>query len=91
MDKQREDFEKWWHKECCHLEGSDEASFVRYVSWEAWKASRAAIVVELPEKDDLSLAGDESTKFVIKFRNSAIDECTDSIRAAGLSIKEANQ
>lgn len=73
MDKQREDFEKWWHKECCHLEGSDEASFVRYVSWEAWKASRAAIVVELPEMVDFELL-DES-------------QVRDSLIAAGLSIK----
>ncbi|WP_439076076.1 ead/Ea22-like family protein [Serratia sarumanii] len=48
---------------------------------------RLATPVRLPEKDDLRLAGDASTKVVIKFRNSAIDECDKAIRAAGFTVE----
>ncbi|HGM6654466.1 MULTISPECIES: hypothetical protein [Serratia] len=86
MDRLREEFEKWFNKEMVlHISASNET--VVRLMWKAWQASRAAIVVGLPEKDDLRLAGDASTKVVIKFRNSAIDECAESIRSIGLSIK----
>ncbi|HEI8668424.1 TPA: hypothetical protein SLF59_000580 [Serratia marcescens] len=48
---------------------------------------RLATPVRLPEKDDLRLAGDASTKVVIKFRNSAIDECAKALRASGFTVE----
>lgn len=49
--------------------------------------AKLATPVRLPEKDDLRLAGDASTKVVIKFRNSAIDECAEALRAAGFTVE----
>lgn len=48
---------------------------------------KLATPVRLPEKDDLRLAGDASTKVVIKFRNSAIDECAKALRASGFTVE----
>lgn len=58
----------------------------RYVSsltdsvWRGWQASRAAIVVELPDyigADTYQSAG----------YNEALDECDNAIRAAGITVK----
>ncbi|WP_260679834.1 hypothetical protein [Serratia liquefaciens] len=36
----RQQFEEWWHEEYCHLEGSNEAAFVKHVAWEAMQKAR---------------------------------------------------
>ncbi|MGQ6276418.1 hypothetical protein ACUNDX_06740 [Serratia sp. IR-2025] len=40
LTTERQQFEKWWHEEYCHLEGSSEAAFVKHVAWEAMKKAR---------------------------------------------------
>lgn len=95
MDKQQEDsrrqFEEWWEK---FYETSPREPWGVIYSpehdyycdqdvdgqYDAWKASRASIVVELPEKrrDDSESAYWESM---------GIDLSADAIRSIGLSIK----
>lgn len=50
-------------------------------AWEAWQASREAIEIKL---DDKVMVEDEFDKG----HNCAIDYCADSIRAAGIKVKE---
>lgn len=48
--------------------------------WNAWKASRAAIEIELPDKVMVEDEFDNG-------HNCAIDYCADAIRSAGLTVK----
>ena len=52
-------------------------------AWRAWKASRACLVIELPEK---SLITDPSDMFNIG-SNGVINKCRDAIHAAGVKTK----
>ncbi|MCC3240624.1 hypothetical protein [Enterobacter cloacae complex sp. 2021EL-01169] len=54
---------------------------MRTYSWAAWQASRAAIEIKL---DDKVMVEDDFDKG----HNCAIDYCADSIRAAGIKVKE---
>lgn len=93
-DKAREEFEAWaktqeWTIDLLYRDG--------YVAWEAqfafdaWQASRAAIVIELPKRADDGLDGldaggwpkDSSAHRV----NCAIAQCAMAIGAAGLKVK----
>lgn len=64
MDKMREEFEAW-AKDEDHLvlKDNDDGEYifrhVRY-AWQSWKASRAALCVELPSTDSF---GDEQALF----------------------------
>ena len=50
-DKMREEFEAWFHNELCHGCGkANYGSVVTMAAWKAWKASRAALRVELPKQ-----------------------------------------
>ncbi|MGO4744005.1 hypothetical protein [Serratia quinivorans] len=62
--------------------------------WEAWQASRASIVVDLPKLsgEPTHLIGDMRSSRAIAFkrkkaRDRVINECADAIRSIGLSIK----
>lgn len=48
--------------------------------------AKLAMPVRPPKKDDLIFAGCNSTRLAINFRNSAIDEYSDAIRAAGFTV-----
>lgn len=54
--------------------------WIRDEYWKIWKASRAALVVELPDK---VLVEDEFDNG----HNCAIDYCAEAIRAAGITVK----
>lgn len=57
-------------------------------AWEAWQASRAALVVELPEKisqyntDDVGFVNPAAAE-----HDEAIDDCRAAIEAAGVRVK----
>ncbi|HFD3847254.1 hypothetical protein [Serratia marcescens] len=81
MDKLREEFEKWL-EETHGLYGEDVewqekrncyATFGVHLAFQAWQASRASIVVELPEMEDFELLDERKVK--------------ESLRSIGLSIK----
>ncbi|ELJ5771801.1 hypothetical protein RS405_003748 [Serratia marcescens] len=72
MDKLREEFEEWFNKEMVlHISTSNET--VVRLMWKAWQASRASIVVELPEMEDFELFDGYKVR--------------ESLRSIGLSIK----
>ncbi|ASM17997.1 hypothetical protein CLM65_10935 [Serratia marcescens] len=72
MDKLREEFEEWFNKEMVlHISTSNET--VVRLMWKAWQASRASIVVELPEMEDFELLDGYKVR--------------ESLRSIGLSIK----
>ncbi|HHT0933703.1 hypothetical protein I5L37_09970 [Serratia marcescens] len=72
MDKIREEFEEWFNEEMVlHISASNET--VVRLMWKAWKASRASIVVELPEMEDFELLDGYKVR--------------ESLRSIGLSIK----
>ncbi|MBH3213211.1 hypothetical protein I5N05_07615 [Serratia marcescens] len=78
MDKLREEFEQWFNEEMVlHISASNET--VVRLMWKAWKASRASIVVELPEKND------PADMFVSNAYDA--EEVAAAIRSIGLSIK----
>jgi hypothetical protein len=88
-DKMRDEFEAW------ALEGWAEESLSRFSNgdycghtlnfcWLAWQASRAAVVVQLPELH--TIAPDDDRKWH-GCRNSTIRTCARAVEAAGLKVK----
>ncbi|TXE41407.1 hypothetical protein FOT61_11485 [Serratia marcescens] len=90
MDKLREDFEKWWQQEDYdnQLSNIQGVMFnrIKRGMFAAWQASRASIVVELPDpKEDR--ARDCSSDDIAYGFNQGVGKCKDVIRSIGLSIK----
>ncbi|MGQ6183073.1 hypothetical protein ACUNGU_08740 [Serratia sp. IR-2025] len=84
MDKQQEEsrkqFEKYFDDAYgCHPTDSHDPRHVEVI-WHVWQASRASIVVDVPEKVMIEDEFDNG-------HNCAIDYCAESIRSIGLSIK----
>lgn len=88
MDNLREEFEQWWKSEYgaplsdfnelwCAEGGYCDEDLDR--QWEAWQASRASIVVDLPTKHD------PADMFVSDAYDA--EEVASAIRSIGLSIK----
>lgn len=77
MDKLREEFEQWFspREKAMKSQGLGLISISRLKSkqWEAWRDSRASIVVELPEMEDFELLDGYKVR--------------ESLRSIGLSIK----
>ncbi|BEM92718.1 hypothetical protein SME53J_21570 [Serratia marcescens] len=76
MDKLREEFEQWWNNKmamCFYSQPKIQKETIYHTSWLAWQASRAGIVVELPEMEDFELLDGYKVR--------------ESIRSIGLSIK----
>lgn len=86
-DKMREEFEEWFENNAMPLESdwfkrdkdSPDDYFLDHVdwAWEGWKASRAALCVEMPKyysTDSIGLA-------------YCADAVVDSLDAAGVSYK----
>jgi hypothetical protein len=85
-DKMREEFEAAVKRDLAivrfdrHLarnEGGDYVNGMAEIAWWGWKESRAALVVELPER--LDYAG----------CTSAIEACRGAIEAAGLRVQSS--
>lgn len=95
-DKMREEFEAWAVKESFNRErlgGGPYLTPITAAAWQAWKASRAAVVVELPEivgyQDDTGDVGADSDRMdgeVFYGLLRAID-VEDAIEAVGLRVK----
>lgn len=56
--------------------------------WEGWQASRSAIEIELPRVIDAHPLGPQSAKMICAFHKNVVGECAESIRAAGIKVKE---
>ena len=78
MDKLREEFEEWFSEKY----PLKKPSVRKLKLWEAWQASRASIVVELPK----SVLTTELRGYHPEYCMMAFD-VKQSIRSIGLSIK----
>ena len=86
IEKMREEFEAWICSEFAPYGGVSLANIqggycdaLVQASWSAWKASRDALVVELPGSRSLSASDDPW---------SVRDWCKDAIESAGVRVKE---
>jgi hypothetical protein len=71
----REEFEAWWIDRQSNSEGIASPAKEK-IAREAWEASRAALVVELPQQSGVNLDW-----------NQAIRYCHQAIEAAGVRVK----
>lgn len=76
MDKLREEFEDWFSEKY----PLKKPSVRKLKLWEAWRDSRASIVVELPH------AGPVEDECEYHY-NRGIEDTADYLRSIGLSIK----
>lgn len=90
----REEFESWlapsWSRDT-YLEDEGEVVYVDdwvQGAWVGWRASRAAIEIELPRVIDAHPLGPESAKMICSFHKNVVGECAKAIRAAGIKVKE---
>lgn len=88
-DKAREEFEAWLKQanRSCASARNDSGGYHHYGTqscWEAWQASRAAIVIELPAADgEFEYPHGGTTYFDgAEYR----DACVKAIEAAGLKL-----
>ena len=72
----RAQFEEWMKKT-----GQNPPYAIKRGLWEVWKASRAAIEVELPAYRDATTHGFSAF-------NDALDICENEMRKKGISIKD---
>ncbi|EBH8128441.1 hypothetical protein AF537_19230 [Salmonella enterica subsp. houtenae serovar O:11:g,z25:-] len=87
MNESYRQFENWWSKDKSQFTDDDE---LKNFSWVIWQASRAAIEIELPTKNDIS-DDDYPIPDLVDWddgRNAGIQECAEAIRAAGIKVKE---
>lgn len=88
-DKMREEFEAWARDNAMLLfvktATGKYSSEKTELAWQAWRASRAALVVELPDPHQTAkrYMADEA-KFAHK---EGIDECRAALEAAGARVK----
>lgn len=86
MDESRKQFLEWWrHPEQEELRKSCAEGWGEKI----WSASRSAIAIELPAKNDIS-SDDYSIPDMVDWgdgRNAGIQECAEAIRDAGIKVK----
>lgn len=78
QDKMREEFEAWYfdrHMVVNSWDGLIYADHDQQEAWRAWRASREAVVVELPEP------------VPFRSREDTIQDCRAAIHAAGISTR----
>lgn len=88
-DKAREEFEAWLVKSnrSCASVHDETGRYLHYGTqscWEAWKASRAVIVIELPVIVDKEWANTNAERSAMR---EAIAWCKKRIEAVGLNVK----
>ncbi len=88
MPDMREEFEAWAtkHRMPIHRDGvvTDYAARCTDECWQAWKASRAALRVELPAKRSYSMY---VTKHECHAFNDAIEKAKEALQQAGIEVK----
>lgn len=91
MDKLREEFEQWWNNKmamCFYSQPKSQKETIWHASWLAWQASRASLVVDIPNELRIETIVDKKVQQA--FVNGHLlgrKECSDAIRSIGLSIK----
>ncbi|EOC0210468.1 hypothetical protein ACI0YR_003955 [Cronobacter dublinensis] len=83
MDKSREQFDQWLKQQ-----GLKPAAWIKDEYWKVWKASRAAVEIELPNGVTTREALDAG--YMCDYAagmDDGIEGCANAIRAAGLKVK----
>ena len=75
-EKMRAEFEAWWREENGNRLYCESA-------WRGWQASRAALVIELPEQISKGYGYSEGDEYY----NLALKRCRSQIEAAGVRVK----
>ncbi|HBO1194515.1 TPA: hypothetical protein L4E79_005664 [Pseudomonas aeruginosa] len=92
----REEFEAWAtkHRMPIHRDGvvTDYAARCTDECWQAWKASRAALRVELPERATRNpYAGNTQGYLATEHWNDGFNDClnraTEALQQAGIEVK----
>lgn len=84
----REQFEKWFSENFDRPYYSDEErDELEVYTFLAWRASRAAIEIELPTTIEVHPLGPSAAKMFCDLHKNTVAECAKSIRASGLKIK----
>ena len=79
------EFEKWWHAPGQH---ELRISRAKGLGFRIWQSSRAAIEIQLPQKcGHLNMINGHVIPEAASY-DEAIEDCADSIRAAGITVKE---
>lgn len=82
MDKSRQQFEAWFIRKYNIPEHIMKLSPIKVeIAWEAWKASRESLEVELPQRKGICHNEYESGYF------DGIDKCEDVLIRNGVKIK----
>ncbi|NTS91621.1 hypothetical protein HT115_04805 [Pseudomonas aeruginosa] len=85
----REEFEAWAtkHRMPIHRDGvvTDYAARCTDECWQAWKASRAALRVELPEK--MEPTRNIYGNLIIGSYNAVLDAVKEALQQAGIEVK----
>ncbi|EME0886777.1 hypothetical protein ACJ5XD_003684 [Pseudomonas aeruginosa] len=89
MPDMREEFEAWAtkHRMPIHRDGvvTDYAARCTDECWQAWKASRAALRVELPEK--MEPTRNIYGNLIIGSYNAVLDAVKEALQQAGIEVK----
>ncbi|HHX6672820.1 TPA: hypothetical protein ACVGL4_000584 [Pseudomonas aeruginosa] len=89
MPDMREEFEAWAtkHRMPIHRDGvvTDYAARCTDECWQAWKASRAALRVELPEK--MEPTRNIYGNLIIGSYNAVLDAVKETLQQAGIEVK----
>lgn len=96
--KMREEYEAWYAASWDGVGGPPKTSFEKdsrgqykdtYVHefWVVWQASRAAVVIELPSKINVTDRIGWSRTHALT-HNNAMQVCQEAIEAAGLKVKQ---
>ncbi|MGV5083055.1 hypothetical protein [Pseudomonas aeruginosa] len=90
MPDMREEFEAWAtkHRMPIHRDGvvTDYAARCTDECWQAWKASRAALRVELPKQLIGALSVDGQSRYVDGW-NDYRERMTEALQQAGIEVK----
>lgn len=90
MPDMREEFEAWHHAEFGYViaEEDDPAQDGQCAErWKTWKASRAALRVELPDRrDPLNWTGDDENPRSSGF-NACLERVKETLQQAGIEVK----
>ncbi len=96
MPDMREEFEAWASSHFVDVGSGNPLKkgpnghygfYVVATAWKAWKASRAALRVELPERrDPLNSTGDDENPRSAGF-NDCLESVTEALQQAGIEVK----
>ncbi|HFX2840673.1 TPA: hypothetical protein ACID8P_002372 [Pseudomonas aeruginosa] len=101
MPDMREEFEAWATNRCVSITKAPEAMMFfggrrvpagcyimadTELAWEAWKASRAALRVELPEK--MEPTRNIYGNLIIGSYNAVLDAVKEALQQAGIEVKQ---